>query len=90
MVLYCVRVMAGKHVALNAMKNYLRLENYPDRTSARNDKANFERACKKFNQVNDQVMYKGNRLVGIDEHHQRDFIHHVHQVLDDNTKAVGI
>lgn len=81
MLLYCVRVMAGKHVALNAMKNYLRHKNC---------KQNFERACKKFNQVNDQVMYKGNKLVGIDEHHQRDFIHHVHQGLNDNTKAVGI
>ena len=63
MVLCCVRVMAGKHVDLNAIENYLRHKKYPDGTSAKGDKARFRRACKKFNLVNGQMMYKGNRFV---------------------------
>ena len=63
MVLCCVRVMAGKHVDLNAIENYLQHKKYPDGTPAKGDKAHFRRACKKFNLVNDRTMYEGNRFV---------------------------
>ena len=85
MVLCCVRVMAGKHVDLNAMDNYLGHKKCPDHTSTKGNKANFRRACKIFNLVSDQMMHKGNSLIIIGEQH-----HDAHQGLGDNVKADGL
>ena len=90
MMLCCVRVIAGKHVDLIAIENYLRRKKYPNDTSAKVDKANFRRACKKFNLVTGQMMYKGNRLLIIDEQRQRDIIHDAHQGLGDNDKVAAL
>ena len=75
--------MAGKHVDLDAIESYLQHKKYPDGTSAKCDKANFRKACKKFNLVNGEIMKKGNRLVIIDERRRRDIIQDFHQGLGD-------
>ena len=75
--------MAGKHVDLNAIERYLKHKKYPDGTSAKCDKANFRKACKKFNLVNGEIMKKGNRLVIIDERRRRDITEDFHQGLGD-------
>ena len=90
MVLCCVRVMAGKHVDLNAIINYLQPKKYSDSTSEKGDKANFRRVCKKFILINVQMMYKINRLIIIDGQHRTDITHDVHQGLGDNAKAVAL
>ena len=63
---------------------------YPDGGSAKSDIANFRRACKKFNLVNGQTMYKSNRFVTVDEQCPRDIMHNVYQGLGDYVKAVAL
>ena len=78
------------HVDLTFVENYLRHQRFPYGISAKGDKANFRRACKKFSVANGQLMYKSNRLVVPDKQRRIDIIHDVHQGLRNNVKAVAL
>ena len=78
------------HVDLTLAENYTRHQKFPDGISTKGNKPNFRRACKKFSVSNEQLMYKGNRLVFTDKQRRIDIIHDVHQGLGNNVKAVAM
>ena len=74
---------------LAEIESFIRYKKYPVGMVSRGDKANFRRACKKFNMTNEQYR-KGEKLVITCKNRQRDIVHDVHEGLGDSAKAAAM
>ena len=76
------------HVDLKAVEEFLRNKTYPKGIlKDKGKKSNFRKACKNFSIVNGDLMYKEKRGVVFEVERRTAIIHHVHEVIGDNSMA---